>query len=470
MSDPYDLVAIGGGTGGLVSAAGAAYLGLKAAIVEKTALGGDCLWTGCVPSKALVASARAARGMGDADRFGLDPAAPAVDLGRVMERVRAARAVVAHHDDPARFRDMGVDVHFGAARFVDPTTLDVEGVGPVRAKRFIIATGARPWIPPISGLDEVGYWTHETVFDEDELPRRLVILGGGPIGIEFAQIFIRLGSRVTVLEMGDRILPKEDPDVAETMTRLLTEEGVDVRTNAKAESVEETEGRVLVTVAEQEPVEADRLFVATGRRPATDGLGLDAAGVVVERNGALKVDDTLKTTAKGIWGVGDVTGGLQFTHVAEHMARHALQNSLSPLSRRISYDAVPWVTYTDPEVAHVGLSEADAHAEGGTTYRYDFDDLDRAIADGKTAGFVKISADRKGRVLGATIVGHGAGELILPLVMAVKHDLDLSRIAGTIFPYPTMAEGVKRAANEYMRGRLDSTGGRILKKVIQWMK
>lgn len=468
MSEPYDLVAIGGGTGGLVSAAGAAYLGLKSAIVEKTALGGDCLWTGCVPSKALVASARAARGMGTADRFGLKPAEPEVDLGRVMGRVREARSVVAHHDDPQRFREMGVDVHFGSARFVDSKTLDVEGAGRIRSKRFIIATGARPWIPPIPGLAETAFWTHENVFDQDELPRRIVLLGGGPIGIEFAQIFCRLGSRVTVLEMADRILPKEDPDVADYLARLLAAEGVDIRTGAKADSVETTADGVQVLVSGQESVRADRILVATGRRPVTEGLGLDRAGVAVESG--VKVDATLRTTAKGIWAVGDVTGGLQFTHVAEHMAKGALQNSLSPFPRRISYEAVPWVTYTDPEVAHVGLSEEEADRKGGATYRYDFDDLDRAIADEKTAGFVKISADRKGKILGATIVGHGAGELILPLVMALKHDIGLSQVAGTIFPYPTMAEGVKRTANEYMRGRLDTMGGRLLKKVIQWMK
>ena len=469
MSESYDLVAIGGGTGGLVSAAGAAYLGLRSAIVEKTALGGDCLWTGCVPSKALVASAREARAMQVADRFGFPPTTPEVDLGRVMEEVRAARGVVAHHDDPERFRAMGVDVHFGGARFVNPSTVEVEGVGRIESKRFIVATGARPWIPPIPGLAEAGYWTYEDVFDQDELPARLVILGGGPIGIEFAQIFVRLGSMVTVLEMADRILPKEDPDVAAYMAELLSREGVRIRTGTKAESVEATAEGVRIGVPGGDGVEADRILVATGRRPVTDSLDLAAAGVEVE-DGAVRVDRTLKTTAKGIWAVGDVTGGLQFTHVAEHMAKGALQNSLSPFARAISYDAVPWVTYTDPEVAHVGLSEAEADRQGGRTYRYDFDDLDRAIADRRTAGFVKISADRKGKILGATIVAHGAGELILPLVMALKHGIGLSQIAGTIFPYPTMAEGVKRTANEYMRGRLDRPGGRLLKKVIQWMK
>ncbi len=469
MSERYDLVAIGGGTGGLVSAAGAAYLGLRSAIIEKTALGGDCLWTGCVPSKALIASARRAHGIRTADRLGLPGTAPDVDFGAVMARMRDARDVVAHHDDPERFREMGVDVHFGAARFIDAGTVDVEGVGPIRSKRFVLATGAVPAVPPIPGLAESGYWTHETVFDQRELPPRMVILGAGPIGMEFAQIFSRLGSRVTVLEMGDRILPKEDPDVAEYLVHLLTKEGVDIRTGSRAVSVAPGPGGIKVDVAGGEPALGDRVFVATGRRPNTEGLGLENAGVATD-NGAVKVDDTLRTTARRIWAVGDVTGGLQFTHVAEHMARAALQNAISPLSRKVRYDTVPWVTYTDPEVAHVGLSEEEASAEGASTYRYDYADLDRAIVDASTAGFVKISADGRGKILGATIVAHGAGNLIQPLVLAMKHGLGLRQVAGTIFPYPTMGEGVKRAANEYMRGRLETTGGRLLKKVIQWMK
>ncbi len=465
----YDLVALGGGTGGLVSAAGAAYLGLNAAVVEKHALGGDCLWTGCVPSKALIASARLARQMDRAAGLGLTPNGARHNFRAVMERMRAARATVAHHDDPERFRKMGVGVHFGAARFLDPNTVEVEGAGTLRAKRFVVATGAVPAIPPIPGLADADYLTYETVFDENELPDSIAIMGGGPIGVEFAQVFARLGSRVTILEMAPSILIREDPDVAAFMHGLLEAEGIEIRTGAAVSSVRSESGRSVVETNDGAWIEVDRLFVATGRRPCTDGLDLEAAGVRTER-GAVVVDGHLRTTSKSAWGVGDVTGALQFTHVAEQMAKVALRNSVLPAKTKIRYDSVPWVTFTDPEVAHVGMSEAEAAEAGGTTYRYEMDDLDRAIVDGTGVGFVKISADRKGKVIGATIVAHGAGDLLMPLVLAKTHGLSLSQVANTIFPYPTMVEGVKRASGEYMRSRLDTASGRTLKRLIQWLK
>ena len=469
MNTTYDLVALGGGTGGLVSAAGARYLGLDAAIVEKNALGGDCLWTGCVPSKALIASGRLAHQMSGARALGLRAAAHAHDFQAVMERMRSARATVAHHDDPERFRKMGVAVHFGAARFTDPDTVEVEGVGMIRSKRFVVATGAVPAIPPVAGLREAGYWTYETVFDENELPESIVILGGGPIGTEFAQIFARLGSRVTVLEMAPTILINEDPDVAEFMQRLLAEEGIDVRTEAAATGVRKEGGRKVVETTGGDSVSAHEVFVATGRRPLTEGLDLEAAGVRTRR-GAVVVDPHLRTSGRTVWAVGDVTGAMQFTHVAEQMAKVALRNATLPAKTKISYQNVPRVTFTDPEVAHVGLSEEQATAAGGTVYRYGLDDLDRAIVDAAAVGFVKVSADRKGRIMGATVVAHGGGDLILPFVLAKQHGLTLSAIANTIFPYPTMVEGVKRASAEFLRSRLDTPAGRTLKKVIQWLK
>ena len=469
FSRDCDLVAIGGGTGGLVTAAGAAYLGLKPALVEKSALGGDCLWTGCVPSKALIASARLARNIDHASTLGLQSDGARSEFRAVMERMRAARATVAHHDDPERFRTMGVSVHFGTARFLDASTVEVEGVGEIRSKRFVIATGAVPAIPPIPGLEKAGYWTYENVFDQNELPGSVVILGGGPIGLEFAQVFARLGSRVTVLEMAPTILIREDPDVATFMHRLLTAEGIEIRVGTMATAVRTEGSTTVVDTSDGASVTADRLFVATGRRPLTDGLNLEAAGIRTER-GAVTVDSRLQTTSGSAWAVGDVTGAMQFTHVAEQMAKVALRNAVIPGSTKIRYDSVPWVTFTDPEIAHVGMSEAEAEAAGGTTYRYELDDLDRAIVDASAVGFVKVSADRKGKVLGATVVAHGGGELILPLVMARQHGLTLGRIANTIFPYPTMVEGVKRAAGEYMRSRLDTTSGRLLKRIIQWLK
>ena len=469
LTQHYDLVALGGGTGGLVAAAGGAYLGLHTAMVEKHALGGDCLWTGCVPSKALIASARLARQMDRAASLGLTPNGERHDFRAVMERMRAARATVAHHDDPARFRKMGVGVHFGTARFLDPGTVEVEGAGTLRAKRFVVATGAVPAIPPIPGLADAGYWTYETVFDENELPDSIAIMGGGPIGVEFAQVFARLGSKVTILEMAPSILIREDPDVAAFMHRLLEQEGIEIRTGAAVTGVRSENGRAVVETNSGESVAVAQLFVATGRRPCTDGLNLDAAGIRTDR-GAVVVDSHLRTTSKSAWGVGDVTGALQFTHVAEQMAKVALRNSVLPAKTKIRYDSVPWVTFTDPEVAHVGMSEAEAAEAGGTTYRYEMDDLDRAIVDGSGVGFVKISADRKGKVIGATIVAHGAGDLLMPLVLAKTHGLSLSQVANTIFPYPTMVEGVKRASGEYMRSRLDTASGRALKRVVQWLK
>ena len=341
----YDLVAIGGGTGGLVTAAGAAYLGLDAAIVERSALGGDCLWTGCVPSKAVIASARLAHRMERPQRLGLgqrggapdsagnrSATAPRGDFRSVMERMRAARAAVAHHDDPQRFRDMGVAVHFGSARFLDAAAIEVDGVGVIRSKRFVIATGAVAAKPPIPGLNEIGHWTYENVFDQSELPESMAILGGGPIGCEFAQVFSRLGARVTVLEAAPRILVDEDDDVSTYVADLLRAEGIEVRTGAAV--IEVRAGRPgpagkVVRTEDGGEVAAAEVFVATGRRPFTDGMDLDAAGVRTER-GAVAVDAHLRTSARTVWAVGDVTGAMQFTHVADHMAKTALRNAVLP--------------------------------------------------------------------------------------------------------------------------------------------
>jgi pyruvate/2-oxoglutarate dehydrogenase complex dihydrolipoamide dehydrogenase (E3) component len=383
--------------------------------------------------------------------------------------MRRARGVVEHHDDPQRFRDMGVTVEFGNARFVSPGEIEVEGVGRLRSKRFVIATGATTAVPPIHGLEDAGYLDHHSLFETDTLPPSVAVMGGGPIGLEMAQVLSRLGSRVTVVEMSDRILPKEDPDVAEALLGFLQAEGIETKLGFQVASVETVGGEKILRNAEGDEVRAVEILVATGRRAATDSLNLDVAGVDTTR-GAVVVDSTLNTSAKGIWAAGDVTGGLQFTHVAEYMAKTVLRNALIPGSSKVDYSTVPWVTYTDPEVAHVGLSQAEAEARGGTTYSYGLDDLDRAIVDGVAHGFVKISADSKGRVLGGTILGAHAGELLMPIVIAMQHGLTLAQIADTIFPYPTMSEGVKRAANEYQRTRLEGVGGTVLKKVISWLK
>ena len=465
----YDLLAIGGGTAGLVSTAGAAYLGVTSALVEKADLGGDCLWTGCVPSKALIASARLAHAMRNAEELGLESASPAHAFSSVMARMRKARGIVEHHDDPQRFRDMGVAVEFGAGHFVSSDTVEVEGVGRLRSKRIVLATGALPVAPPIPGLAEAGYLDHHTLFETDELESRIAVLGAGPIGLEMAQVFARLGSSVTVIEMAPRILPRDDAELAGHLQSIMQAEGIEFRLGIRAERVE-TDGDTKVVITEGgERVVAGEIFVATGRKPLIDGLELDRAGVET-RNGAVVVDERLRTSNRGIWAAGDVTGGMQFTHVADYMAKTVLRNALIPGSTRVNYDTVPTVTYTDPELAHVGLSHEEAQGRGGSTFTYPFDDLDRAILDGETHGLVKITADKKGRILAASILGSHAGELLMPLVLAKKNGLTLNDIAGTIFPYPTMVEGVLRASNAFRRTKLEGVGGRVLTKVISWMK
>ncbi len=467
-SKEYDLIAVGGGTAGLVSASGGAYLGARVALVEESALGGDCLWTGCVPSKAMLAAAHTAQRMRDATKLGLPVVEVVPHFRAVMERVRAARARVAVHDDPDRIRARGIDVHFGSAHFVGPRELDVEGVGTLRAKRIVIATGARPVAPPIPGLEDAGYLTHEGAFELNELPESVLMLGAGPVGLEFAQIYARIGASVTVLELLPRILPQEDDEAAEVLRASLEAEGVKFMLGTKASSVEVDGAKRIVVADDGQRFSAELLFVATGRQPNSEQLHLDRAGVQVDRS-AVKVDGRLNTTARGVWAAGDVTGGPQFTHAADVMAKVVVRNALLPFSSRVDFSNVPRVTYTDPELAHVGLSHTEAQERGGTTYRHDFADLDRAITDESTTGFTKITSDRRGRILAATIVGKGAGELMMPVVLARSHRLSLADISGTIFPYPTMVEGVKRAADAYQRTRLDGPAGAILRKVVQWL-
>lgn len=476
----HDLVVVGGGTAGLVSAAGAAYLGARPAIVEREALGGDCLWTGCVPSKALLATARLAAGMADAPRLGLAAHAPAHDFAAIMARMREARGVVARHDDPERFRSMGVAVHLGEARFTGPGELEVEGVGRIRSKRFVIATGARPRMPPVPGLAESGAFTHETLFERDEVASPVVVLGGGPVGLELAQVLRRVGLEVTVVEMLAEVLPAEDPDVAASLRTVLESEGIGFRLGRAATRVEGAGEAREVVLDDGTRLPAAEILVATGRAPRTGELRLEAAGVRVNGAdapttggfvgpGGVAVDRSLRTTARGVWAAGDVTGGLQFTHAADAMARVVVRNALLPFSARVRLEGVPRVTYTDPEVAHVGLSAAEAEARGARRYEYSFSDLDRAIVDASTEGFVRISADGRGRILGATILGRGAGDLLVPLLLARGRGIPLPAIANTIFPYPTMAEGVKRAADAFQRARLEGPAGRLLRGVVRWL-
>ena len=472
---PFDLIAIGGGTAGLVTAAGAASLGLRAALVEGEALGGDCLWTGCVPSKALIASAKLAHQMRHAAALGLEGASPSHAFRTVMERMRTVRARVAEHDDPERFRKMGVDVVFGSARLEAPDRVSVDG-RVLQSSRIVIATGALPSAPPIEGLETAGFLTHANAFDQDELPARIAMVGGGPIGLEFAQIYRRLGAAVTVVEVLPTLLPREDPDAGRLIAELLEAEGITIRVGHGVERVARGAGGTKALHLRDADgaahvLEVDEIFVATGRPANTDGLGLEEIGVWLDR-GAVNVDAALRSNVKGIWAAGDVTGGLQFTHVAEYQAKLVLRNAFFPFPRKANYTAVPSVTYTDPEVARVGLTEQQAQErfDWVKTYRYPFADLDRAIVDGHTEGFIKIVTRKNGRIVGATVLGSGAGDLILPVVMAMNARMKISMLSHIVYPYPTMVEGVKRAADSYYRERFAGRTGKWLRKVVRWLK
>lgn len=453
----HDIVIVGGGTAGLVTAAGAAALGARAALVERDQLGGDCLWTGCVPSKALIAFARRSR-----DRAsGAWPDAVAW--------LRSAQARIARHDDPARFRGMGVDVAFGPARLVGPGRVDVNG-RVLQAKRVVLATGAAPAVPRVEGIEAVGYLTHRSAFDEETLPPSLTIIGGGPIGLEFAQTYARLGARVTVVEFLPALLPREDPEAARLIRERLEAEGICVRTDVRVARVAREDGAKVVYGAGGERFAAAELFVATGRRPDLGALEPERAGVELDR-GAVRVDDRLRTTQRGIWAAGDVTGGPQFTHAAEYMARVVVQNALTPSRTKVDYRLVPRVTFTDPEIAAVGLTTAEAVAGGlrHEVHRYDFGNLDRAITDGADVGFCKVVTTPSGTILGATVVGRGAGELLMPLVMAMRHRIPLGALATAIYPYPTMSEIIKRTAQGWYRARYgDTWRGRMLRRVVRW--
>jgi pyruvate/2-oxoglutarate dehydrogenase complex dihydrolipoamide dehydrogenase (E3) component len=453
----HDVVIIGGGTAGLVTAAGAAALGARVALVERERLGGDCLWTGCVPSKALIAAARKRHVSGRGD------------WAEAASWMRDARSRIAKHDDPERFRRMGVDVVTSPARLAGPHQVETND-RTLRSKRIVIATGSAPTAPPIPGLEETGYLTHLTAFDQVTLPPRITMLGGGPIGLEFAQTYARLGAKVTVLELLPEVLPNEDAEVGRYIRDQLEAEGVVVRTGFRAATVAQEAGAKVVCDPAGERIAADELFVATGRRANTADLEAERAGVALER-GAVRVNARLETTQRGVWAAGDVTGGLQFTHIADYMARIVVQNALTPVKGMATYRVVPWVTYTDPEIARVGLTEAEAIARGERVqvYRSDFADLDRAIVEGATAGFAKVLTRRDGQILGATIVARGAGELIMEIVLAMRFRIPLQKLDGVIHPYPTMSEIVKRTAGAWYRQRYgDTWRGRLLRRVVRW--
>lgn len=456
----YHLVVIGGGTGGLVTAAIAAALGARVALVERHLLGGDCLNVGCVPSKAMIRAARGWKAAEEAaERFGGPRVTAGGEFGRVMERVRRIRADISVHDSAARFRDLGVDVHLGEAVFEGGDAVRVGGQM-LRFRRAVVATGTSPSAPPIDGLADAGYLTNESVFTLTELPTRLAVIGGGPIGCELAQAFARLGSEVTVLEAAGRILPKDDGEAAAIVSRALERDGVRVVSGATVASVEVRGKERAIRYAAgdgTETVTVDRILVATGRRPNVEGLGLEAAGVRFDLRTGVEVDERLRTSNSRIYAIGDVASAFRFTHVADAHARMVVRNALFFGRGKVSDLVIPWVTYTSPDLAHVGILPADVERRGEEieTVTVPMSDVDRARLDGEGEGFLRIHL-RAGSdtILGATLVAEHAGDIISQIAQAMTNGIGLGRLGETIFPYPTRAEVIRKAADQWRRRKL----------------
>ena len=454
-AERYHLVVIGAGTAGLVSAAGAAGLGAKVALIERHLMGGDCLNVGCVPSKGVIRASRAWQEARDAaERFGGPRAEGAGDFGAAMERMRRLRAGISVHDSAARFRGLGVDVFLGDGRFVGPDAVEVGGKR-LRFRRAVIATGGRAAVPPIPGLAEAGCLTNETIFNLTELPARLVVLGAGPIGCEMAQTFARFGSGVTLLDMESHVLVREDADAAEVVQKALQRDGVQLELGVKV--LEGRRGALVIEAQEQrKEILADEILVAAGRAPNIENLGLEAAGVKYNKRG-VEVDDNLRTSNKNVFACGDVASSLQFTHLADAQARIVIQNALFFGRLKASALTIPWCTYTSPEIAHVGLYEKDAKERGIAvdTLTVPLSSVDRAILDGADEGFLRVHLEKgKDRILGATLVADHAGDMIGELCLAITHGIGLGKIASVIHPYPTQGEVIKKAADQWRRTRL----------------
>lgn len=465
-----DLCVIGAGSGGLSVAVAAAAFGVSVVLIEKHKMGGDCLNTGCVPSKALLAAAKRAAIMRSAAQFGVTASAVDVDFRKVHDHVQRVIAAIAPTDSMERFAGLGVRVIKGHAKFKDRRTVAVGDIE-IRARRFVIATGSTPALPPIPGLDEGPYLTNETVFDLAERPDRLIVIGAGPIGLELAQAFRRLGSEVIVLEASTP-LTKDDPECAAIVLDQLEREGVVIRSGVKIARVKHASVSVSVTFegpGGEETIEGRYLLVATGRKPTTDGLDLDIARIKYDRSG-IAVNKKLKTTNRRVYAIGDAAAGqLQFTHAANCHAGLVIRNALFRLPVRVNNDVIPWVTYTEPELAQTGLTEAQARARGITIriLRWPYHDNDRAQAERETHGHIKVITTRQGRILGASIVGAQAGELIAMWTLAIAQGLNIRSLTGVVLPYPTLSEIGKRAAIDYFTPSLTSPW---VRRIIAWLR
>jgi pyruvate/2-oxoglutarate dehydrogenase complex dihydrolipoamide dehydrogenase (E3) component len=474
MSESFDVVVIGGGTAGLVTASGCARLGRKVALVDRAALGGDCLWTGCVPTKALVSSARLAYQMRHAGRWGLPVHAPEISPRAVMESMREVRRLVSRHDDPERFRGLGIDVIEGQARLISRSEVEING-RTLRARDIVIATGSRTAVPPIEGLDSSGFLDHASFLDTDEFPRSIAILGGGVIGIEFAQLFRRFGSEVTVVEMADEILAREDEDVIVAVREMLRGEGITIRTGWRVTAVtaQGTRKRIRVesNAGSVEDIHADAIFVAAGRRGNIEDLGLGEADVRTQGS-YIAVDKYLQTSTPRIWACGDIHGGLQFTHVAAYEAVKVVRNMLFPGRSAVDYSNIPWAIFTDPEVAHVGMTQAEARRSAGEenvrVYRVDLNDVDRAVVDRSTRGFVKFLCDRKGRILGAHVLAANASALIAEIALARKKGARIGELAQLVSAYPSFPDAIGKAASLHYQDLATSWLGKLARRVAAW--
>lgn len=471
----YNLVVIGAGTGGLVAAAGAAGLGAKVALIEKHLMGGDCLNVGCVPSKALIRAARAIAAVREAGNFGVHvPDGTRVDFGAIMERMRRLRAEISPHDSAKRFSELGVDVFLGTGTFLDEETIQVGGEK-LRFHRAVLATGARAAIPAIPGLEGVPFLTNETLFSLTELPKRLAILGAGPIGCEMAQCFARFGSQVFLFGSGEGVLPREDREAARIIQAALVRDGVTVLPSGKSLRLSRTGTGVRLEVPTQaQPLdlEVDQILVAAGRAPNLEGLGLDRVGVKSTATGVV-VDDFLRTTNSRIYACGDICSRFQFTHAADFMARLVIQNALFKGRARASALLIPWATYTSPEIAHVGLSPQSAETQGIEidTFTQELSKVDRAILDEETEGFVRVHVRRgSDHIVGATVVAAHAGDLIGELVLAMQGGIGLKKLASAIHPYPTQAEAIRKTGDLYNRTRLTPFLKTVFKRWLAWQR
>jgi pyruvate/2-oxoglutarate dehydrogenase complex dihydrolipoamide dehydrogenase (E3) component len=472
----YDLVVLGGGTAGLVGAMGAAGLGARVALIERHLLGGDCLNTGCVPSKALIRSARAVGELRKASSLGVAVSHIRVDFPAVMQRLRARRAEIAPHDGAARLQQAGVDVFFGDGRFLDPTTIAVGDVR-LRFRRALIATGGRPTAPPIRGLEAVPYLTNETIFDLMELPKRLIVIGAGPIGCELAQAFARFGSTVTVLDQATQVLPREDPMAAFVLRRHLERDGLHLELGVRVDSVQASDGEMHVEFtrdaekrAEHAAATGDALLVAVGRTPNVEDLGLDVAGVRTTKDG-VDVNDRLQTSNRRIYASGDVCSAYKFTHAADAMSRIVLRNALFFGRHKASALVIPWVTYTDPEVAHVGVTHEDVAKSKGRleTITVSLSEVDRAVIDEEADGFIRVHHEH-GRLRGCTIVASHAGEMITEAVYAITHRGTLDDLSATVHPYPTQTEALRKAGDHYRRQALTAGVRKWLRHYFKWTR